>query len=52
MLVDSSVWVAFLRGDPVPEVSLLVASLERKDVIWIAPPALPLDALTGPSWLA
>jgi predicted nucleic acid-binding protein len=40
MLVDSSVWVAFLRGDPVPEVDLLVAALERGDSVWLSPPIL------------
>jgi predicted nucleic acid-binding protein len=40
MLVDSSVWVAFLRGEPVAEVGLLVKALERRDAVWIAPPIL------------
>lgn len=40
MLVDSSVWVAFLRGDPAAEVELLVAALKRADPVWIAPPIL------------
>ncbi len=40
MLVDSSVWVAFLRGDAFPETDFLTAALERGDPVWIAPPIL------------
>lgn len=40
MLVDSSVWVAFLRGDRAVEVDLLVVALERADPVWLAPPIL------------
>jgi predicted nucleic acid-binding protein len=40
MLVDSSVWVPFLRGDPSAEVDLLVAALKRADPVWIAAPIL------------
>ena len=40
MLVDSSVWVAFLRGDLVAEVNLLAAALERGDPVWLSPPIL------------
>lgn len=40
MLVDSSVWVHFLRGDATPETDFLAASLERSDPVWIAPPIL------------
>ncbi len=46
MLVDSSVWVAFLRGDPVAEVGLLVKALERRDAVWIAP-AILQEVLQG-----
>jgi predicted nucleic acid-binding protein len=40
MLVDSSVWIPFLRGDPSAEVDLLVAALKRADPVWIAAPIL------------
>jgi predicted nucleic acid-binding protein len=40
MLVDSSVWVSFLRGDSMPEVDLLATALERGDPVWLAPPIL------------
>ena len=40
MLVDSSVWVAFLRGDAVAETDFLVAALERGDPVWLSPPIL------------
>jgi predicted nucleic acid-binding protein len=40
MLVDSSVWISFLRGDTTAEVDLLVRALERGDPVWLAPPIL------------
>jgi predicted nucleic acid-binding protein len=40
MLVDSSVWIAYLRGDSLIEVELLAAALEHGDAIWLAPPIL------------
>ncbi|MGO9593721.1 MAG: PIN domain nuclease [Steroidobacteraceae bacterium] len=40
MLVDSSVWVPFLRGDATAEVDMLVAALKRGDPVWLAPPIL------------
>jgi predicted nucleic acid-binding protein len=40
MLVDSSVWISFLRGDTTVEVDLLVKALERADPVWLAPPIL------------
>jgi predicted nucleic acid-binding protein len=40
MLVDSSVWIAFLRGDAAPQVDLLVQALDRSHAVWIAPPIL------------
>lgn len=40
MLVDSSVWIAFLRGDDTAEVNLLVEALERAEPVWLAPPIL------------
>jgi predicted nucleic acid-binding protein len=39
-LVDSSVWIGFLRGDELPAVTVLVRSLEQGLGIWIAPPVL------------
>jgi hypothetical protein len=40
MLVDSSVWIDFLRGDASTETLFLKASLENGDPIWLAPPIL------------
>jgi predicted nucleic acid-binding protein len=40
MLVDSSVWVLFLRGDPSAEVDLLVTALKRAQPVWDAAPVL------------
>ena len=40
MLVDSSVWVSFLRGDAAVEVAYLHGALARRDPIWLAPPIL------------
>jgi len=40
MLVDSSVWVPYLRGDATVEVDLLVAALEHGEPVWLAPPIL------------
>ena len=40
MLVDSSVWIPFLRGDATPEVNLLVKALEGGNAVWLAPPIL------------
>jgi len=40
MLVDSFVWIAFLRGDGIPEVCLLVEALDRGHPVWLAPPVL------------
>jgi predicted nucleic acid-binding protein len=37
MLVDSSVWIPYLRGDALPEVALLRATLEGPGLVWIAP---------------
>jgi predicted nucleic acid-binding protein len=35
MLVDSSVWIAYLRGDNLVEVALLNEALERKEPVWL-----------------
>jgi predicted nucleic acid-binding protein len=40
MLVDSSVWIAYLRGDVVREVGLLAGALEQGAAVWLAPPIL------------
>jgi hypothetical protein len=40
MLVDSSVWIAYLRGDNLPQVALLTKALEHGETIWLAPPIL------------
>lgn len=40
MLVDSSVWIDFLRGGGAPETLLLKSSLERGDPVWLAAPIL------------
>jgi len=48
MLVDSSVWIGFLRGEQTPEVLLLKESLDRGDPVWLAPPILQ-EVLQGAS---
>lgn len=40
MLVDSSVWIPFLRGDSSVEVATLVEALEGALPVWLAPPIL------------
>lgn len=40
MLVDSSVWIAYLRGDNLIEVDLLTKALEQGESIWLSPPIL------------
>jgi predicted nucleic acid-binding protein len=40
MLVDSSVWIAYLRGENFIEVELLAEALEAGDPVWLAPPIL------------
>ena len=40
MLVDSSVWIAYLRGDNLVEVALLSEALELAEPVWLAPPIL------------
>ena len=40
MLVDSSVWIAYLRGDNLIVVDLLVEALEHGARVWLAPPIL------------
>ena len=40
MLVDSSVWIAYLRGDNLIEVELLTQALEHGEPVWLAPPIL------------
>ncbi|MBM3344577.1 MAG: PIN domain nuclease [Betaproteobacteria bacterium] len=40
MLVDSSVLVRFLRGEPTAEVELLTRAMTQSLAIWLAPPIL------------
>ena len=40
MLVDSSVWIAYLRGEDLSEVELLARALQNRDSVWLAPPIL------------
>ena len=40
MLVDSSVWIAFLRGDNLAEVTLLTEAMEQGKPVWLAPTIL------------
>lgn len=40
LLVDSSVWVDYLRGEKLVEVALLTEALENREPIWLAPPIL------------
>jgi predicted nucleic acid-binding protein len=40
MLVDSSVWIAFLRGDSLAEVTLLTETMEQEKPVWLAPTIL------------
>jgi len=40
MLVDSSVWIPYLRGDESPEIEILVAALKRARSVWLSPPIL------------
>ena len=40
MLVDSSVWIPFLRGDALTEVDILVDALDRAQPVWLVAPIL------------
>jgi hypothetical protein len=40
MLVDSSVWIAYLRGDNLVEVTLLTEAMEQGEPVWLAPTIL------------
>jgi len=40
MLVDSSVWIDFLRGNGTPQTTFLKRTLERGDALWLAAPIL------------
>ena len=40
MLVDSSVWIAYLRGDNLAEVTLLTEAMEQGEPVWLAPTIL------------
>jgi predicted nucleic acid-binding protein len=40
VLVDSSVWIPYLRGDRTISVEYLVGALEHREPVWLAPPVL------------
>ena len=40
MLVDSSVWIGYLRGEHPIEVQILIDALEGGEPLWLAPPIL------------
>jgi predicted nucleic acid-binding protein len=40
MLVDSSVWIGYLRGDNLVEVERLAEALDLGEPVWLAPPIL------------
>jgi predicted nucleic acid-binding protein len=40
VLVDSSVWIPYLRGERFPEVDCLCRAMENRAAIWLAPPIL------------
>jgi predicted nucleic acid-binding protein len=40
LLVDSSVWIAYLRGETFAEVELLTEALQQGAPVWLAPPIL------------
>jgi predicted nucleic acid-binding protein len=46
MLVDSSVWIAYLRGDNLVEVTLLTEAMEHGEPVWLAP-AILQEVLQG-----
>jgi len=50
MLVDSSVWIAYLRGDATGEVDMLTQALGDSRSVWLAPPILQevLQGANGP----
>jgi predicted nucleic acid-binding protein len=54
MLVDSSVWIAYLRGDDLVEVEFLAEALEQGAPVWLAPPILQevLQGADSPDRLA
>ena len=51
MLVDSSVWIPFLRGDSTPEVEWLSSALDDASPVWLAPTILQ-EVLQGANNLA
>ena len=54
MLVDSSVWIPFLRGDATDEVEMLARALRESRAVWLAPPILQeiLQGAGGPERFA
>jgi predicted nucleic acid-binding protein len=54
VLVDSSVWIHFLRGESSIEVALLTRALTEAQAVWLAPPILQevLQCADAPGRLA
>lgn len=54
MLVDSSVWIPFLRGAATSEVEMLAQALGESRSVWLAPPILQevLQGADGPERFA
>jgi len=54
MLVDSSVWIPYLRGDSSTEVDMLTRALTQSQAVWLAPPILQevLQGANGPQRFA
>jgi predicted nucleic acid-binding protein len=54
MLVDSSVWIGYLRGDDLVEVALLTEALERREPVWLTATILQevLQGADGPDRFA
>jgi predicted nucleic acid-binding protein len=40
VLVDSSVWISFIRGDDLPQTRHLLAALKSHQPVWTAPPVI------------
>jgi predicted nucleic acid-binding protein len=40
VLVDSSVWIGFIRGDDLQQTRYLLAALKSQQPVWIAPPVI------------
>jgi hypothetical protein len=40
VLVDSSVWISFIRGDDLPQARYLLAAFKSHQPVWTAPPII------------